>query len=61
VTLHLPAEIGARVEVAKGIGGVSRNGMNKDGNAFVNGSYGKTPYTLYIRIDNGTGKVNLEG
>lgn len=60
VTLRLPAEIGARVEVKNGLGSVNRNGLDRDGNAYVNGSYGKSPYTLFIRIDNGTGSVNLD-
>jgi hypothetical protein len=60
VTLYLPKEIGARVEVKNGLGGVNRKRMDKDGDAYVNGSYGQTPNTLHIRIENGTGMVNLE-
>jgi len=60
ITVKLPKEMGARVEVTHGIGGLTQKGLRKDGDALVNDSFGKSSYTLYLSIDEGTGSVKLE-
>ena len=42
-----------------GIGSVSAHGLKKDGDAYVNDAYGKSPVTIDMTIHGGVGSINL--
>lgn len=58
--LKLPREAGVRVTIDGGLGSVDAPDFQKDGDAYVNAAYGKSPVTLEIHIEGGIGSVNLE-
>ncbi len=58
-TLHLPSDIGARVDVIQGIGEIVANDMQKRGDTYVNDAYEKSDITVQINIRAGIGQVNL--
>lgn len=57
--LRLPAEVGVRVKVDGGLGSVDARGLTKQGGAYVNGAYGRSPVTIEIDIDAGIGSLDL--
>ncbi len=59
INVAVPEKTGTRVEVETGIGKVNAAGMKKDGNAYINESYGKTKNTISIKITAGTGDIEL--
>jgi len=42
-----------------GIGTVSRNGLRRDGDAYVNEAYGKTHATIQLNVQGGVGEISL--
>ena len=60
VTVRLPAIVGVRVHATGGLGAVNAPGFQRDGNAYVNSAYGKSPVTLTLDIQGGIGTINLE-
>ncbi len=60
ITLHLPSEIGVRVEVTSGVGDIQASGLHHDGSAYVNDAYGKAETTLFITIEAGVGEITLD-
>lgn len=60
-TLILPADVGVRVEVAQGLGGVSATGLNQDGSVYTNEAYNASDTTLLLRVESGVGEVRLQG
>lgn len=59
-TIKLPRSVGVRVTVEGGLGSVSAPDFRKDGGAYVNGEYGKSPVTVNVKVEGGVGKVSLE-
>jgi hypothetical protein len=59
-TLKLPRDTGVRVVAHGGLGAINAFGFSKDGNAYVNDAYGKSPATLRIEVEGGVGEINLE-
>jgi len=59
-TLQLPRDVGVRVVAHGGLGAVNASGFSKDGDAYVNDAYGKSPVTLRIEVEGGIGEINLE-
>lgn len=59
VTLHLPSDVGVRATVHGGLGDIHANGFSRDGDAYTNSSYGKSPVNLNIQVEGGMGEVNL--
>ncbi len=57
--LRLPAEVGVRVKVDGGLGSVNAHGLTKQGGAYVNDAYGKSPVSIEIDIDAGIGSLDL--
>lgn len=55
----LPRTIGVRARVEGGIGSVSAHGLIKDGHAYVNDAYGKSPVTLNLKVEAGIGSIDL--
>ena len=60
ITVRLPRDIGARVEVHKGIGEVRADGLRGQGAAWVNDAWGTTAATLQLTVEAGVGTVTLE-
>jgi hypothetical protein len=58
--LKLPRDVGVHVTIDGGLGSVSAPGFQRDGAAYVNDLYGKSPITLEIHIEGGVGSVDLE-
>lgn len=58
--LRLPANVGVRIKVEPGIGGVDASGLTKDGNVYTNDAYGVSDVTLIIDISGGVGQINLD-
>lgn len=59
MTLRVPRDVGVRVRSQSGIGEVSADGFRIEGGAYVNESYGTSPVTLDIDLQQGVGDVRL--
>lgn len=59
-TLKLPRDVGVHVVAHGGLGAINASGFSKDGDAYVNDAYGKSPVTLRIEVEGGVGEINLE-
>jgi hypothetical protein len=60
VTVRLPSSVGVRVHATGGLGSVNAPGFERDGDAYTNSAYGKSPVTLTLDIEGGIGTINLE-
>lgn len=58
-TIRLPKDVGVRVHASGGIGSVSTDGLTRDGDAYVNAVYGKTPATVELTVQGGVGEIVL--
>ena len=58
--VRLPGEIGVRVDASGGLGRINAEGLRKDGEAYVNDSYGDSEVVLDVEIQGGVGEINLE-
>ena len=58
--LKLPSGMGVQVQADQGLGGINTSGLDKNGENYVNQSFGQAASTLYIQIDAGAGSINLE-
>jgi hypothetical protein len=59
-TVRLPSEVGVRATAHGGIGAINVRGLIKDGDAYVNEAYGKSPITVKVQVNGGVGEINLE-
>jgi hypothetical protein len=59
-TVLLPSEVGVRVEAQGGLGQINAEGLQKEGEAYVNEAYGDSEVTLDVDIQGGVGQINLE-
>lgn len=59
-TVRLPSDVGVRASARGGIGAVHVQGLKKDGDAYVNEVYGKSPVTVNVRVEGGVGEIDLE-
>jgi len=59
-TLQLPRDVGVRVVAHGGLGAINASGFSKDGDAYVNDAYGKSPVNLRIVVEGGIGEINLQ-
>jgi hypothetical protein len=60
INLKLPKDVGVRLEVNTGIGGIDSSGLSKDGDTYTNDAYGESDVTLRIDIAGGIGQINLD-
>jgi len=60
ITLRLPRDIGARVEVAEGPHTIDATGLTNDGGVYTNAAYGMSDVTLHVHVEAGIGGINLE-
>jgi hypothetical protein len=58
-TIRLPQDVGVRAHASGGIGSIHARGMTRDGDAYVNAAYGKTPATIELTVHGGVGEINL--
>jgi len=59
-TVRLPSEVGVRATAHGGIGAINVRGLIKNGDAYVNEAYGKSPITVNVQVNGGVGEINLE-
>ncbi|HXN23501.1 MAG TPA: toast rack family protein [Candidatus Dormibacteraeota bacterium] len=59
-TILLPKSVGVRVNASGGIGAINGGGLKRDGEDYVNESYGKSPVTLRLDIRGGIGEISLQ-
>ena len=59
-TIRLPKDVGVRVVAQGGLGAINADGFQKQGEAYVNDQYGKSPVTLRVEVEGGVGEINLE-
>ncbi len=57
--IRLPKDVGVRVYASGGIGSVNADGLSRDGDAYVNSAYGKSPSTIEMMIHGGVGEIDL--
>jgi hypothetical protein len=57
--LALPAEVGVRIKVDGGLGSINVHGLKKEGGAYVNDAYGRSPVTIDVDINAGIGSLDL--
>ncbi len=60
MTVRLPEDLGVRVAVTKGIGGINANGFRIEDGDYVNDAYEDADAVVYVTIQAGIGQVNLE-
>jgi hypothetical protein len=58
--VRLPRDVGVEVHAKGGIGEVRPGELKKEGDAYVNDAYGKSPVTLRVNVEGGIGEINLE-
>jgi hypothetical protein len=59
-TVQLPSEIGVRVNAEGGLGQINAEGLQREGDAYVNDAYGDSDVTLDVDVRGGVGQINLE-
>ena len=60
-TIKLPRDVAVHVVAHGGLGSINASGgFIKEGDAFVNDQYGKSPVTLQVEVEGGVGEINLE-
>jgi hypothetical protein len=59
-TVRLPSDVGVRASAHGGIGAINVRGLKRDGDAYVNEAYGKSPITVKVQVKGGVGEINLE-
>lgn len=59
-TVRLPRDVGVEVHATGGIGEIHAAEFRKQGNTYVNESFGKSPITLRIDVSGGVGEIDLQ-
>jgi N-terminal domain of toast_rack, DUF2154/Domain of unknown function (DUF5668) len=57
--IRLPKNVGVYVTASGGVGSVNAHGLEHDGGAYVNASYGKTHATIHVNVQGGVGSISL--
>ncbi len=60
LSIKLPVEVGARVNMDTALVSVTANGLIKDGDGYVNQSFGSAAHTLTLNLQAGVGSVKIE-
>jgi hypothetical protein len=60
ISVRLPRNVGARVEVESGPHTIEAPGLTQDGNVYTNAAYGVSEVTLHVNMEAGLGRINLE-
>jgi hypothetical protein len=59
-TVLLPSEVGVRARAEGGLGKINAEGLQREGDSYVNDAYGDSDITLEVDIQGGIGQINLE-
>jgi hypothetical protein len=59
-TVLLPSKVGVRVRAEGGLGKINTQGLQREGNAYVNDAYGNSEVALEVDVQGGVGQINLE-
>ncbi len=57
--IRLPRDVGVRVDASGGIGSVNEDGLHREGGAYENDVFGKTPTSIDMTVHGGVGEINL--
>jgi hypothetical protein len=60
ISVRLPKDVGARVEVEDGPHTIFATGLTKNGGVYTNAAYGVSEVTLQVDMKAGIGNINLE-
>jgi hypothetical protein len=59
-TVRLPSAVGVKVNAEGGLGTINAQGLQREGDAYVNDAYGDSDVTLDVDVRGGVGRINLE-
>jgi len=59
-TVRLPSQVGVRVTAEGGLGRINAEGLQREGEAYVNDAYGGSDVNLEVEVRGGVGEINLE-
>jgi hypothetical protein len=59
-TVLLPSEVGVRARAEGGLGKINAEGLQREGDSYVNDAYGDSEITLEVDVQGGVGQINLE-
>jgi hypothetical protein len=59
-TVLLPSEVGVRARAEGGIGKINAEGLQREGDSYVNDAFGDSDVTLDVDVQGGVGQINLE-
>jgi predicted membrane protein len=59
-TVLLPSEVGVRARAEGGLGKINAEGLQREGDSYVNDAYGDSDVSLEIDVQGGVGQINLE-
>jgi hypothetical protein len=59
-TVLLPSEVGVRVRAEGALGKVKAEGLQMEGDSYVNDAYGDSDVTLDVDVQGGVGEINME-
>lgn len=56
----LPKDIGIELRAQGGIGRIAVSGLKRDGDAYVNDRFRKSPVLMRVRVEGGIGEIDVE-
>jgi hypothetical protein len=59
-TVLLPSDVGVRAKAEGGLGKINAEGLQREGDSYVNDAYGESEVTLRVDVQGGVGEINLE-
>lgn len=59
-TVLLPSEVGVRARAEGGLGKINAEGLQREGDSYVNDAYGDSDVSLEVDVQGGVGEINLE-
>jgi N-terminal domain of toast_rack, DUF2154 len=59
-TVLLPSEVGVTARAEGGLGKINAQGLQREGDSYVNDAYGDSEVTLDVDVQGGVGQINLE-
>jgi N-terminal domain of toast_rack, DUF2154/Cell wall-active antibiotics response 4TMS YvqF len=60
LTVLLPSRMGVKVKAGTRLGRINAEGLQREGQAYVNDAYGGSDTTLEVEVMGGVGQINLE-
>jgi N-terminal domain of toast_rack, DUF2154 len=59
-TVLLPSEVGVRARAEGGLGKINAEGLQREGESYVNDAYGSSDVTVDVDVRGGVGEINLK-